>query len=170
MARVVLVRGTQGSGKTTLAGLLGKRLGWRVVSREAFRDAVQAKVGVELSPRGPDAQRAVEDIHGALVVAAERGESLIADNTFPSGVCEENLAMLSKHADLVAIHCQILRRVAMERCADRNGSGTLLAILEARGEDLWERFESPLQCDIPQLGVDTTDGYRPNLEEIVKWI
>jgi predicted kinase len=150
--------------------MLSEQLQFPVISRETFRNAIQSAQNAELQPRGDDARRAVEDFHQALLAAALRQESFVADSTFPSGVCEENLAMLSQHADLVAIHCQVPRRVAIERCAARNGSGTLLAVLEERDEDLWKRFESPLQCHIPQLVVDTTDGYRPTLEEIVKWI
>lgn len=166
----MLVRGTQGSGKTTLAAALGKRLGWPVVSREAFRDAVQATLSADLEPRGPVARRAVEDFHLALTAAAGRDESLIADSTSPSGVCEEDLSRLGQHADLMSILCVVPREVAIGRCAARTGSGTLLAVLKARDEVLWARFEQPLQCDIPQLEVATTDGYQPTLDDMIEWV
>jgi hypothetical protein len=37
-----------------------------------------------------------------------------------------------------------------------------------RGAFDWRPFE-PLELDVPRLDVDTTDGYRPTLAEIVEF-
>jgi hypothetical protein len=83
-----------------LSNRLGLLLGWPVIYREDFRLAAAATLGrSELEPRGSEARAAVESFYrelGRLVAST----SVIADSTFPSGVCESDLASLMAMSDL----------------------------------------------------------------------
>ena len=150
-----------------LSNRLGLLLGWPVIYREDFRLAAAATLGrSELEPRGSEARAAVESFYrelGRLVAST----SVIADSTFPSGVCESDLASLMAMSDLGLFHCTVPREVAMERCAQRPDSSTLMAVLKERDESTWRRFDDPLRCSIPQWRIDTSDGYNPPSK---KWL
>ncbi len=167
--RLVLVRGTQGSGKTVLAMQLSELLGWRVLHREDFRNAAASAIGSDVRPKSVEALQAVHDFYQELNRTITVGASLIADSTFPSGVCEPDLEGLVDRSHLASILCSVPRAVALERCAKRPNSGTLIELLQKRNESVWRRFEEPLLIPIPQLLVDTSDGYAPSLDVIATW-
>ncbi|HVB00133.1 MAG TPA: AAA family ATPase [Acidimicrobiales bacterium] len=169
--QLVLVRGTQGSGKTVLSNRLGLLLGWPVIHREDFRLAVAVTLGaVELEPKGIEARQAVGAFFRELGLFIAQRTSIVADSTFPSGVCEADLAPLLEVSDVGAIHCTLSRELAQERCVRRPNSSTLVDVLRGRDESMWQRFDEPLRCSIPQRRIDTSDGYKPPVEEMASWI
>jgi predicted kinase len=169
--QLVLVRGTQGSGKTLLSNRLGLMLGWPVIHREDFRLAAAASLGrTEIEPKGVEARQAVESFFRELSQLVTRGTSVVADSTFPSGVCEGDLASLMAVSDLGAVHCTVPREVVIERCRQRPESSTLIDVLKRRDEVAWRRFDDPLRSSIPQWRVDTSDGYKPTIEEVASWV
>lgn len=169
--QLLVVRGTLGAGKTTLALRLAELLSWPVLHREVFRDNIAATLGVDsLEPGGNAAKEAVGDFYTHVRERLRAGTSVIADSTFPSGVCEPDLTPLMEIADVGALTCTVPRDIVRARCHERPNSGPLMAVLGRRDESMWRRFEESLNCEIPQRFVDTTDTYVPSIETLTNWI
>ena len=125
-----------------------------------------------------------------LYRAAERvleaGVGAIVEANFWRGRCEDDLSRLVAGASAVRLHCLASRELLLRRqlaraqgASERHAghvahtpAGPLLALLE-RPDELasapWPDYDPP-DLATPLLVVDTTDGYRPELPEIVAWL
>ena len=100
--------------------------------------------------------------------------SLIVESNFSHGVSEAELVRVAANARIGQIHCQTSHEVVFRRYRERAESGTrhpghhdtdaeTIADLET---SLRGSRHEPLMLDAPLLIVDTTDGYRPCMDEI----
>ena len=164
---LVLIGGTHGAGKTTLAVLLSARLNWPLVSRDLVRGgAAWTACEVEHEPAGELSRQTVATFFQLIRVHLDAGISLVADSVFRRGVSERDLAPMLDAADFRWVHCRVSRDLAIERCRQRPGID-IAAMLEERDEGRWERVEHPLDLPMAVLEVDTSDGYEPGLPAIV---
>ena|SRR5437867_3218560 len=116
----------------------------------------------------------------------EAGVGTIVEANFWRGLCEGELAPLVARARAVRVHCQANRELLIRRqlaraqgeAARHTGhvahtpAAPLVALLD-RPDELasapWPDYDPP-DLDTPLLVVDTTDGYAPDVPEIVAWI
>lgn len=167
---VVLMSGGPGSGKTTLAGLLGDLLRMPVVSKDRIRQGTLWTLGVDdmgAAPLGPPLWYSILEAHVSI------GVSVIGDMTLFRGVSEPDVqSRLAPHADVLCIHCRtpeaMPRFVARSR-ADFVHRGHFEAGLDTIRE-LQAELHEPLDLGCPTLAVDTTVGYDPTIEEIVAFV
>lgn len=128
---LVLVGGLPGTGKSTLAGALGDRLGWSVLSSDRTRKEL-AGLSPEQSARAAYGQglygsRATKETYAELLRRAERllgmGESVILDASWTDEVFRDEAAAVAgrAHADLVALECRAPAEVAAARLLARKG-------------------------------------------------
>lgn len=165
---LLLVAGTHGAGKTTLAKLLAEELGWPLVSRDAVRTGLAFSVGEQMpEPGGEVSQAAVVAFSGAIHHLVRSRVSLIAESPFRRGISEADLAPIAELADIRIIQCRVSREIAIERCRARPGLDYVATMLEERDDRSWARVEQPLDLRTPVLSIDTSDGYRPALRELV---
>jgi predicted kinase len=162
----VLVSGAPGSGKTTLATLLGERLRVPVVSKDRLREGTLLTLGtgIDEAPLGPPLWYAVVESYLRL------GISVVGDMTLFSGLSEAEVrSRLAPLADLFNVHCvaaQTGRRLLTRAQRDPVNSHRVDWLAENLEE--WnDRTGDPLDLDCPCLVVDTTDGYDPSLETVV---
>lgn len=142
---LIIVSGAPGTGKSTLAHRLGRRIGCPVISRDEIREGL-------VHANAPDDRftttyRLFRHIVAELV---EAGATVIAEAAFQDHNWRPLLGLGPT---------RILRCVSAEQRVVRRAAhpGTPVSIAD------WVPIDSPA----PTLTVDTTDGYSPGLDEIV---
>jgi chloramphenicol 3-O-phosphotransferase len=163
----VLVGGAPGTGKTTLAGLLADALDVPVVHKDRLVHGTWRTLerALNLGVSG------VELFYRTMELWADLGVSFVADQTFYRGVSEPDIERrLSGRAVVVQVHCA--SRHGLDRFEDRMRRDPLCG--EARLHELLplaRRLQSelaePLELACPLIEVNTDEGYRPAIVDIV---
>ncbi|HTT90788.1 MAG TPA: hypothetical protein VMF65_14645 [Acidimicrobiales bacterium] len=163
----VLVGGAPGSGKTTLAGTLSIFLDLPVLHKDQLVHGRWRTLScaVELGEAG------VEPFFQSMELWAGAGISFVADQTFYPGVSERDItSRLAPLTTLVQVHC--FSADSLDRWEQRMRGGPLCG--EARLNKLMPvvkrltaELAKPLHLECPTFVVDTDEGYRPALEQLV---
>lgn len=170
LASIVLVSGTPGSGKTTLARKLAEHMRLLHVPRDEFFWAMTYTAGEHIDRR----YTGIPAYYEALVYLAEHGVSVVTDGTIYKGISEEDIKKyLIPVAHLVNIHCRAKNE--RERFYKRE--------IELRGENnpwlgghmkyldtIYEQTVDPLDLGCVCIEVDTTEDYNPSIEGIANQI
>lgn len=170
---IVIVSGRPGSGKSTLARKLSEEsLLWLPhLAADSFRTGMSETLGTWAKPTGPEMYDA---FYRAIEFLIREGVSLIAEASFQPRLDAPRLRPLLEIARAVNVHTLAPTELARERFlarepTRRRRSGPQNAgvaeQIERREFD-WSPFE-PMEIGVPRIDVDTSDGYRPKLAEIV---
>ncbi|HEY1831334.1 MAG TPA: AAA family ATPase [Acidimicrobiales bacterium] len=177
MPRLVLISGTPASGKTTLAHELGRILPCPVVSRDEIKEGlVHARDSGTPSWGDPIADEAFALFYRVVTEYLRSDCSVVAEAAFFYDLTggAEALVRLS---DACIVHCRVDVHVAQRRYTDRAESDPIRRISHPDDELVnameagtfgWERY-APMEIGVPVLVVDTSDGYRPGLPDIVEF-
>ena len=165
---LILVTGPAGSGKTTLAYAVGAALGAPVVSRDAIKEGmVAAEPGFVPTTLDPLTLRTFGVFFANLDLLLRAEVTTVAEAAFGAPLWHEGLALLADLADLRVIRCRVSEGVARERMRRRQlTQATRTAHADAEHMAAPPPF-TPLTLTVPTLDVDTADGYRPELAEVV---
>jgi predicted kinase len=172
---LIVVSGPPGSGKTTLARELAGGLGCPAIIRDEIKQGlVRATPGYRPGGEDPLNRTALAVFFDVLAVLLKAGTTTVAEAAFQDRLWRPNLLPLTGVADVRIIRCAVPAATAHTRIADRAATdahrsahadiGLLEAI--AAGDSPVETFVS-IAMDLPALTVDTTDGYRPGLADII---
>jgi predicted kinase len=160
--------GAPGSGKSTMAALLGQRLRLPVINKDRLRQATLWGLGVDdinQAPWGPGLWYPVmESLLGAQI-------SVIGDMTLFPGICESDIAeRLAPLAQLVQVFCRC--EAPIERFVARSQADPLhrrdTQALLPQVTELAAGLQEPLALGCPTFVVDTTDGYHPSIDDLVE--
>jgi predicted kinase len=174
---VVIVSGAPATGKTTLADRLGPALGLPVLHRDSFKEVLFKTFeanSIEESQRLGAASFHL--MHATLGWLLDAGVSAVYESNFQRGLSEPELREHLSRCRGVLLHLETSRENVVARYearalrGDRHPGHLDLRRIERHranaGTYDWSRYE-PLDLDVPILRIDTTDGYRPDLDEIV---
>ncbi len=137
-----------------------------VVRDEIKQGLVLADDGYRAEPGDAMTRHATEVFFDVLRVMLDAGCAVVAEAAFQDRVWNPRLTALSELADVRIIRCDAPQEVRRERVARRleaDGHRRAHADHSLTFQDGFQRVE----MDVPTLDVDTSDGYRPGMDEIV---
>jgi predicted kinase len=184
-ARAVLITGVPGSGKSTLARRLSHLLRIPYLARDDVRGGLFFTEGAwsDVLERVPSAEEAVDVFLATAEQLLTRGVSCVLEYVV-RGHRPGDLDRITAVADCVVVTTACADPTA--RLRDRNGADRLIAnpaVLRAAGlasvaehTDMAVRRmaavaqEMRTDFPLPTLQVDTTHGYRPDIEAILAFV
>jgi predicted kinase len=181
---LVVVSGPMGSGKTTLAHAIASAVGCPAICRDEIKEGMLHATGggaTSFVPAPGDelTARTLPVFFGVLDVLLRAGVSTVAEAAFQDHVWRPRLGPLLSLAQLRIVHCTVDADLAFRRALRRAQDNPLRrAHADPDPEDPRAEAEHRLHhlayrrisLDAPSLEVDTTDGYRPGLDQIVAFV
>ena len=163
----VLVGGSPGSGKTTLAEALADGLDLPVLHKDRLVHGRWRTLGqaTDLGASG------VEPLFRSMELWIEAGISFVAEQTFYPEVSELDVARrLAPRSTLVNVHCKSLH--SFERWEQRMRNDPLcgevrLETLIPVVDRLTSALREPLDFNCPSVVVNTDNGYQPTLDAVI---
>jgi len=171
---LVVVSGPAGCGKTTLAHELAAVIGCPAICRDEIKEGMmQATPGFVPRPGDELTLRTLPVFFGALELLLTAGVTTVAEAAFQDHVWRPRLEPLRGVAQIRIVHCMVTAGVAFERSLRRSEENPLRAAHadpgpgDAAGRARAHQAFNRVAVQAPWIEVDTTDGYRPGLSEIV---
>jgi predicted kinase len=174
---LVVVSGPAGAGKTTLAHEIARAVGGPAICRDEIKEGmVHASPGFVAGPGDELTLRTLPIFFGAVEMLLRGGVTTVAEAAFQDRVWRPRLEPLRGLAHLRIVHCVVDAEVALERTLRRSAENPLRrahadpgpgdAAAAVLRHDAFDR----VSVDAPWIEVDTMDGYRPGLAEIVAFV
>jgi predicted kinase len=171
---LVVVSGPPSSGKTTLAHALAQAVPCPAICRDEIKEGmVHADGGeFEAAPGDPLTVRTLSVFFDTLRVLLTAGVTIVAEAAFQDRVWRQGLEPLAELAQLRLVQCKVDAAVAHQRYVRRNARRAHAVIVGKELED-WQRAYSSfdrVSLPAPSIDVDTSDGYVPDVAEIVEFV
>jgi predicted kinase len=175
---LIIVSGPAGSGKTTLAHTIASAVGCPAICRDEIKEGMvhaawgPAASGFAARPGDELTVRTLPVFFGVLDLLVRAGVTTVAEAAFQDHVWRPRLEPLLGLARLRIVHCTVAADLAFRRVQQRGRDNPLRlahadsAALSSEGERTFVR----VALDAPSLEVDTADGYRPGLDQIVAFV
>jgi predicted kinase len=166
-----------GSGKTTLAHNIAHAVGCPAVCRDEIKEGmVHATPGFVPGPGDELTMRTLPVFFGVLELLLRAGVTTVAEAAFQDRLWRPGLEPLRSLAQLRIVHCMVDTDVAFERSLRRREENPLRRAhadpgpTDAAEHTLGHNAFDRVSVEAPWIEIDTTDGYRPGLKEIVAFI
>jgi DNA polymerase III delta prime subunit len=167
---LVIVSGPAGSGKTTLAHRLAAKIGCPALCRDEIKEGmVAATPGFGSWSLRPLDGEELRSLFAAIRLFLEHGVTHVAEPAFQHANWERGLEPLRPLADLRIVRCQVALPIARpgQHSADKSNPPELHT---TAGHFSVEPSFEPISLDAPILDVDTTNGYSPDLDTVVRFV
>jgi len=166
-----------GSGKTMLAHKIAQAVGCPAICRDEIKEGmVHVTPGFVAAPGDELTARTLPVFFAVLELLLKAGVTTVAEAAFQDRAWRPRLAPLRDLAQLRIVHCTVDAEVAFARGLRRTQENPLRrahadpgpgdAAEHALRHDAFDR----VSVDAPWIEVDTSDGYRPGLSEIVAFV
>jgi predicted kinase len=176
---LAVVSGPPGSGTTSLAHALANAIPCPAICRDEIKEGlVHGEDDYTPAPGDELTRRTVEVFYGVIGFLIDSGSAVVAEAAFQHPLWEHGLTPLLGRARVRIVHCRVDATTARERVARRaEETATRRSVhgdysLSEPFETWRSKFESFQFVDlaVPAIDVDTTDGYNPPLDEVVRFL
>lgn len=168
---LIVISGPAGSGKTTLAHKLAGMIGCPAICRDEIKEGMVHASAAPFNPGPGDplTQRTLPVFFDTLALLLGAGVTVIADAAFQDHVWKSNLEPLGHLARIKVLQCWTDPTTARRRMADRGLRPAHADQGVAASDDYFDEYVR-LSLPEPTMDVDTTNGYRPPLEQVVRFL
>jgi predicted kinase len=178
---LIVVAGPAGSGKTTLAHAIAAAVGCPAICRDEIKEGMvhatwgQAASGFVARPGDELTARTLPVFFAVLELLISAGVTTVAEAAFQDHVWRPRLEPLLDLARLRILNCAVDPDLALRRIWQRARDNPLRRAHADPGPEHPTGPERPpaftrISLDVPSLEVDTADGYRPGLDQIVAFV
>jgi 2-phosphoglycerate kinase len=178
--KCIIIAGRPGSGKTTLANKLGKRLWMPVISRDEIKEGYVNTYGIKHDQLPPDTNGLVSDLFFGIVNQYLAGKiSVVIEAAFQHKVWELRMPKILELASPLIVICSVDDAVAARRHLQRglenpnrefyHGDKRVAYYRETGEISPPDSYTAP-KFNVPTIQVSTDGEYIPCIDEIVKQI
>lgn len=171
---IIYISGAPGSGKTTLARMVSEELYIPHVSS----DLVHGGISYSIKEQNNRAQTIHDAYVPLLVSMLKMNISFVVDHVLQQGLSEKDiLDKIAPFATVLYVHLHAKNSIErhLDRELKRSDKGVQLSSDELADRAKYHRdnslrTENQLEVSFTTITVDTTDGYNPSFENIIKFI
>ncbi|MDA0304146.1 MAG: AAA family ATPase [Bacteroidetes bacterium] len=172
--------GRPGSGKTTLAGELSRRLHLPNLSRDEVKEGYVNTFGVRHNELPGDTNGVVNEVFFETILNLLKGHvSLVAEAAFQHKLWSLIVPKIQQLGQPFLVICELDAETSARRHLERglndpnreffHGDKTVAVFKETGQLSHGGPYDAP-HFDVPTLRVSTSDGYVPGVEEIVNFV
>ena len=174
---LVVISGPAGSGKTTLAHEIAGAIGCPAICRDEIKEGMVHNAQNFVAAQGDELTwRTLPVFFGVLDLLIRAGVTTVAEAAFQDRVWRPRLEPFHGLARIRIVHAVVAADVAFQRILRRRAQNPLRRAHAdpaygdgARQAEAHNSFDR-VSIGAPWIEVDTTDGYRPALSDVVAFI